>query len=426
MSRSPVTAVVIGAGHRALCYADLSRQHPDRLRIVGVADPDPARRRQTAQRYSFSEDKCFRTAEELAQQPAFADAAINGTMDRDHVPTTLPLLRAGYHVLLEKPITPIKRELLDLEGTVRRTGRKVMIGHVLRYAPFYVEIKKRLLAGEIGRILSIETAENVSYHHMAVGFVRGKWRNRDSSAPMLLAKCCHDLDLLCWYMSGIAPQRVASFGNLMHFRPENAPPGSGTRCLADCEIEAGCPYSARKNYIEQNLWGMYAWQSLEHIEDLAEQKKIESLKSDNPHGRCVWRCDNDVVDHQSVIVEYADGVVATHNMFANTSRPCRTIHIVGTAGEIRGAMEDGHFFIHKPDARAGHEFSEERIDINVSNDMHGGGDMRLADDFVRVVSGRNGSISSTDIHDSIHGHMIAFAADDSMLQKRMIELNDIQ
>jgi predicted dehydrogenase len=358
----------------------------------------------------------------MAEQPAFADAAINGTMDRQHVPTTLPLLEAGYDILLEKPICPTQEELLGLLAAVRRTGGKVIVGHVLRYAPFYVEIRKRVAAGEIGDLLSIHTAENVSYHHMAVGFVRGKWRRRDDSNPMLMSKCCHDLDLAAWMKSGIAPVAVASLGSLTYFRPDSAPPGSGTRCLVDCSIEETCPYSARKNYLEQGLWGFYAWEPIEHLANPTVEDKLESLRTTNPYGRCVWRCDNDVVDHQSVIMEFEDGCVATHEMTGGTSRPCRTMHLRGTVGEIEGTLEEGAFVVRHPDARRGHEYVETPVDLSVSADMHGGGDLRLVEDFVRVVRGDAPSISTTQITDSVNGHLIAFAADRAMNEKRVVEV----
>ncbi len=425
MNREPVSAVIVGAGHRGIGYGSYSHTHPDELKIVGVADPVAGRREHTAELFGLPPEACFATAAELAARPRFADAAINGTMDRQHVATALPLLEAGYDVLLEKPICPTREELLTLLATARRTGRKLMIGHVLRYAPFYVELKRRLSAGEIGQVTAIHTSERVSYHHMATAFVRGRWRRRDESNPMLLAKCCHDLDLIAWYMSGVAPTRVASFGSRMHFRADRAPAGAGMRCLVDCQIEAACPYSARKNYVEQGLWGMYAFECLEHIPDPDEATKLESLRTDNPFGRCVWHCDNDVVDHQSVIAEFADGAVASHDMVTGTARPCRTIHVVGTTGEFEGTLEDGRFVIRRPDARAGHEFSEEPVDLNVSDDGHGGGDTGLVTDFVRVVRGEPASLSTSSIEDSVYGHLIAFSADDAMRGHQVVAVEDI-
>jgi len=422
MPQEPLRAVIIGAGHRSVLYASYSKTHPEELQVVGVADPDPVRRERTAQEYALPAERVFLTAEELAARPRFAEVAINGTMDRDHVPTTLPLLEAGYHVLLEKPICPTREELPALLAASRRTGTKVMICHVLRFAPFYAAIRERVAAGEIGDLLSVQTVENVSYHHMAVGFVRGKWNRRATSNPMLMAKCCHDLDLICWMKSGVTPTRVASFGGLSYFRPERAPEGSGERCLVDCAIERDCDYSAHKHYIEQGLWSYYAWECLEHLGTPTVEQKLESLKTDNPYGRCVWRCDNDVVDHQAVAVDFADGSVATHNMTGGVARPCRSMHLIGTHGEIQGTMEEGRFAIRHNDARPGHEYAEEIVDLTVSRDMHGGGDLRLVADFLRVVRGEPASLSTTDLMDSANGHLIAFAADEAMAEGKVVEL----
>lgn len=425
MSEHKIRAVLVGVGHRAVLYGSYALGHPEQMQVVGVADPDEGRRDRVAAMFGVPPARCYRTAAELAAQPRFADVAINGTMDRQHVPTTLPLLEAGYDVLLEKPVAPTREELLELWATVTRTGRKLMVCHVLRYAPFYAAVRERVLAGEIGEIIQVRTLETVSYHHMAVGFVRGKWNRRDRSNPMLLAKCCHDLDLMCWMKSGHRPVSVASHGGLMCFRPEKAPPGSGTRCLVDCEIEADCAYSARKHYIEQDLWRFYAWEPLEPFEDLTLEDRLASLRGDNPYGRCVWRCDNDVVDHQSVIVEFEDGCVGSHDMVGAASRPCRKMHLIGTLGEIEGTMEEGAFVVRHPDARAGHEYSEVRVDVNVSGHMHGGGDLRLVEDFMAVVRGEPASISTTDLADSLYGHLIAYAADEAMLGRRVVSVEQV-
>ena len=191
----------------------------------------------------------------------------------------------------------------------RRHGRKVVICHVLRFAPFYAAIRQQVLDGVIGDILNVQTIEHVSYHHMAVAFLRGKWAQKSAcGSSMLMSKCCHDLDLIAWTKSGVLPRSVSSFGSNIQFRPENAPKGAGTRCLVDCPIEADCLYSARKHYIDYpERWRFYVWDTLEEIESPTIEQKIESLKGDNLYGRCVWRCDNDVVDHQSVVVEFEDG-----------------------------------------------------------------------------------------------------------------------
>ncbi|MDC3290996.1 Gfo/Idh/MocA family oxidoreductase [Euryarchaeota archaeon] len=208
---SRVRAVLVGLGHRTACYASYALQHPEEMEVVGLADPDSDRLAIFAEKYGIPNDKCFSSSQELAAIPRFGDIAINGTMDEVHVETTIPLVEAGYHVLLEKPIAPNSSELNLLDAAVTKAGVKVAICHVLRYAPFYNDIQQRIVAGEIGEIIHIHSTENVSYHHMAVAFVRGKW-NKRAVNPIMLAKCCHDLDLICWFNSGIKPSKISSMG----------------------------------------------------------------------------------------------------------------------------------------------------------------------------------------------------------------------
>ena len=422
MPRFPVTAIVVGAGHRSIGYAEYALRHPDRLRIVGVADPVALRREAVAAAHGLPADRRFASFEDLLAVPPFADAVINGTMDGMHYRSALPLIRQGYHMLLEKPIAGTEHEVRELIDAARSGGRTVMICHVLRYAPFYAKVKELVRDDEIGEIIAIHSTENVSYHHMAVGFIRGRWRRRDQSNPILLAKCCHDLDILAWLMSGVPPARVASFGSLRQFRPENAPPGSAERCLDGCRIEPTCPYSARANYVEQGLWSFYAWEPIEHIANPTDEQKLESLRTDNPFGRCVWRCDNDVVDHQTVAVEFANGVTASHDLFGATARPCRTIHIVGSRGEIEGNMEAGWLVVRHARAERGHEYREEPVALSVTGDGHGGGDERLVADFVATLAGEPASQGATRIEDSLNGHLIAFAADRAMREHSVVEI----
>ncbi|MEE2657004.1 MAG: Gfo/Idh/MocA family oxidoreductase [Candidatus Latescibacterota bacterium] len=426
----PLTAVIIGAGHRALTYASYSKYHPDQLHIVGVADLLPRRRELVQREYNLPEDRLFTSAADLAKVARFADIAINGTMDHQHVPTSLPLLEAGYHLLLEKPFATTVAELWQLVGAARRNKCHVSICHVLRYAPFYAAIREQVATGTIGDLINIQAVEHVSYHHMAVGFVRGKWSQESyCRSSMLMAKSCHDLDLIAWMHSGVPAQRVSSFGNNLQFSAHRAPENSGTQCLVDCPIEADCLYSARKHYIDHpERWSFYVWDSLEHLENPTMEDKVESLKTGNPYGRCVWKCDNDVVDHQSVMIEFADGVSATLNMIGGSAKPTRSLHILGTRGEIQGVLEDSRFVIRHIDPRSGHEYSEEVVDLKVGGDMtgafggHGGGDMRLVKDFLKVVRGESPSLSTTSIEDSVTGHLIGFSADRARREGHVVEV----
>ena len=418
----PLKAVIIGAGHRALTYASYAEREPEALEIVGMADPNPLRRKQTGDRFGIPQERRFETAEALSAVEKFADCAINGTMDHQHVETSLPLLHAGYDLLLEKPFATGADEMWQLVNAAREHNRKVMICHVLRYAPFYYAIRQRLATGEIGHVINVQTVEHVSYHHMAVGFVRGKWNNKEKChSSMLMAKCCHDLDLIMWMKSGVNPEMVSSFGANTQFRPEMAPEGAGDRCLVDCEIESDCLYSARKHYIDHpKRWAFYVWDSLEHIESPTIEDKVASLEGDSLYGRCVWKCDNDVVDHQSVTIHFEDGCTATHNMVGGTARPSRSIHLIGTKGEIQGVFEDGRFCVRHIDTRPSHEYSEEWVDLNEGGDMHGaigghgGGDLRLVKDFVDLVNGGEPSLACTRIEDSVNGHLTGFLADEAM------------
>ena len=418
-----ITAVLIGLGHRSVGYASYADTRPDELQIVAVAEPDSIRRERYAKRFGIEEKNCFENADALAAAGKLADVAINGTMDEIHVETTVPLLDAGYDVLLEKPIAPSKEQLAILEDAVQRTGQKVVICHVLRYAPFYVAIKERVANREIGDIMHIHTTENVSYHHMAVAFIRGKW-NREEINPMLLAKCCHDLDLICWMKSGIQPKKVASFGGRHFFTSENAPEQASTHCI-DCEIERGCDYSALRHHVDNGWWPFYALAGDENyesgVENSDEEKRIHVAQSE--YGRCVWHCDNNVVDRQSVIVEFEDGCVATHDMVTNSAKGARRIQITGTKGEIYGDMIEGSIVVSKPGATKGEETIVEGINIDLSGDLHGGGDLRLVADFLSVVRGDGGSISTTSLSDSINSHLIAYAADVAMREERVVSID---
>ena len=418
-----ITAVLVGLGHRSVGYATYADSHPDELQIVGVAEPDEVRRARYAERFGVGPENCFASAEELAAVERFADVAINGTMDEIHVETTVPLLEAGYDVLLEKPIAPNKDQLNLLDDAVKRTGRKVVICHVLRYAPFYAAIKQRVADGEIGDIMHIHTTENVSYHHMAVAFIRGKW-NRKETNPMLLAKCCHDLDLICWMKTGIEPKKVASFGGRHYFTEDNAPDGSAKRCV-DCSIERDCDYSAIRHHVDQGMWSFYALAGEANYEreGVADEDVMRAHVAGSDYGRCVWHCDNDVVDRQSVIIEFEDGCVATHDMVTNSAKGTRRIQITGTKGDIFGDMMGGKFTISKPGAVAGSEAIVEEIQIDLQGDLHGGGDLRLVADFLSVVRGDGGSISTTSLSDSINSHLIAYAADVAMREERVVTID---
>lgn len=424
MEQKPVSAIIVGAGHRAFVYSELAITNPELLKIVGVADPNPVRRKKAMEHFGFGEDMCFENAEELAKHGKLADAVINGTMDEQHLETAIPLLDCGYDMLLEKPFAPNENEMRQIVECAKKNNSKVMICHVLRYTPFYYSIKERIVSGEIGDIINIQTTEHVSYHHLSTSYVRGKWANSQKChTTMLLAKCCHDLDIMMWMMSETKPKKISSFGGKYQFKIENAPKNAGTICMKDCPLVDTCVYSTKRLYIDHpDRWAFYVWDALENKENPTIEDKIALMKSDNPYARCIYKCDNDVVDHQSVLVEFESGATGTHNMVGGSAEPRRNIHIVGTKGEIFGNFEESKFTVLKinpsPDAH-NEECDVEEVDLKVSGDMvgayggHGGGDERLAEDFVKFIRGEDPSLACTSIFDSVAGHLSVYLADES-------------
>lgn len=424
MQNKPITAIIVGAGHRSFVYSKLALTNPEMLKIVGVADPNPVRRKKAMETFGFGEDMCFESAQELAKKGKIADTVINGTMDEQHLETAIPLLDAGYDMLLEKPFAPNEDEMRQIVECARKNNSKVMICHVLRYTPFYYGIKERIVNGEIGDIINIQTTEHVSYHHLSTSYIRGKWANKDKChTTMLLAKCCHDLDIMMWMMADTKPTQISSFGGKFQFKPENAPKNAGTICMKDCPLVDKCVYSTKRLYIDHpDRWAFYVWDALEGKENITIEDKIALMKSDSPYARCIYKCDNNVVDHQSVLINFANGATGTHNMVGGSAEPRRNIHIIGTKGEIFGNFEDSKFTVLKinpsPDAH-NEECDVEEVDLRVTGDMvgayggHGGGDERLAEDFVKYIRGEKPSLACTSIFDSVAGHLSVYLADES-------------
>lgn len=424
MENRPITAIIVGAGHRSFVYSELAKTNPEMLKIVGVADPNPIRRKKAMDYFGFKEDMCFENAEELAKKGKLADTVINGTMDEQHLETAVPLLDAGYDMLLEKPFAPNEEEMRQIVNCAKKNNSKVMICHVLRYTPFYYAIKERIVNGEIGDIINIQTTEHVSYHHLSTSYIRGKWANSDKChTSMLLAKCCHDLDIIMWMMSETKPKQISSFGGKFQFKPENAPKEAGTICMKDCPLVDTCVYSTKRLYIDHpDRWAFYVWDALEGKKNISIEDKIALMKSDSPYARCIYKCDNNVVDHQSVLINFESGATGTHNMVGGSAEPRREIHIIGTKGEIFGNFEESKFTVLKidpsPDAH-NEECDVEEVDLRVTGDMvgayggHGGGDERLAADFVKFIRGEKPSLACTSIFDSVAGHLSVYLADKS-------------
>ena len=243
----PIRGLLFGAGDRGMnAYGRFALAHPDRFQFAAVAEPQAERRERFARTHHISPEHCYSTWQEALAAGRIADVVVNCTQDQMHYSSGMTALQAGYDMLLEKPITPILNEAVELVRTAEQLGRRMMIGHVLRYTEFFKAVRAILQSNELGQLVTVSWRENVAAYHMAHSYVRGNWRTSREAAPMILAKCCHDLDLLTWYL-GEPIQELSSTGGLRHFRVENAPAGAPARCTDGCPAEATCPFYARES-----------------------------------------------------------------------------------------------------------------------------------------------------------------------------------
>ncbi len=424
MHQFPIRAVIVGGGHRADIYAELALTKPEKLRIVGLVDPSPDRTEYLKEKYGIPEQNCFSSVEQLCQRERLGELVINGTMDQLHVPTAVPTLQKGYDLLLEKPLAVSREEMDTLCRVAKENGRQVHICHVLRYTDFYSRIKKLILDGEIGRPISLSMSEHVAYAHMGVSFVRGKWRSRSACfAPMLLAKSCHDLDLMTWLMEPYRPVAVSSFGTNLQFTKENKPIDAPHRCYDGCPHIDTCPYSAKSNYAEHDFWSMYAFRATE-VQALSYEEKEERLKGDNPFGICAWDFDReDNVDHQTVNVSFEGGATATFSMVGGAARAQRSLHLVGTLGEIIGVFEDNRITLRKIAPHHKEWFEETVIETtSTAGGAHAGGDMALIESFVDILGGKEPDYRACDLDSAANAYRIAFAAEVSKNEERTVWL----
>jgi predicted dehydrogenase len=401
------TFAVLGAGGRGGTYARWIAEHPDRARVVAVAEPRDFQRNRIAQIHGLSDDRQFRAWEDLLAAGRLADAVIVATQDAHHVAPAVAAARAGYHILLEKPMAPDPKGCREIVDAVHAAGVHLAVCHVMRYTPYTRLVKGIVDSGRIGAVMSVQHLEPVGFWHQAHSFVRGNWRREDESSPMLLAKSCHDIDWLR-HIVGRPIERVSSFGHLSHFRADQAPEGAGERCV-DCRIEDECPYSAKRFYLQRVREGRLAWPVNVITDDTTEAGVLAALR-DGPYGRCVYHCDNDVVDHQVVNLEFSGGISANFTMTAFTKSEDRKTRIFGTHGTIHGDGEKVEVFNFRTEQTEVFDVPSLGADAATG---HGGGDAGLMDAFARALASGDfsGVLSGPD--ESLETHLAVFAAEDA-------------
>lgn len=397
----PVTVITLGAGNRGNVYGNYAVSYPGEMDIIGVAEPIAIRNERYAKKHNIPDENRFNTWEDVFKKPKFADAVIISTPDNLHYGPCMAALNAGYDVLLEKPISPSEKECRDILNLARKTGRIVAVCHVLRYAPYFVKLREIMQSGAIGDIISMQHLEPIEHIHMSHSYVRGNWHNRNATTPIILAKSCHDLDIMRW-MIGKPCTRIVAIANLKWFRKENAPAGSTDRCMNGCAVESTCPYSAMKIYYRERGWL--------HVFDLPEDKDkqgeliLEKLRTTN-YGRCVYKMDNNQEDHYISSMEFEGGITANFSMEAFTSYAGRRTRVMGSMGDIVGDMETFTVTDFRTKKSTVHDSS--------SGDGHGGGDWRLVRDWLQAVSQHNPALLTSTIDASIESHVMGFMAEKS-------------
>ena len=406
-----ITVAIAGLGSRGLeTYARCLEQYPDRAELVAIADIRPDRVQVAAERYGIAPEGCYDSVESLLQQPRLADVLFICTPDDLHYQPAIDALKKGYHLLLEKPAARTVAECRHIAELAEQMQRQVIVCHVLRYTVFYQTIKELIDQGRVGQIMNVQGIERVCYWHQAHSFVRGNWHVAADTTPMILAKCCHDMDMLLW-LTGKKAERVTSFGHLTHFTGACMPQGAAERCGDDCPAAQTCPYNAQKFYLDTFEKGGDCW-PVNVVAPEPTREKILAALATGDYGRCAYRMNNDVVDHQVVNMLLEDDVTIAFTMTAFTATGGRCIRICGTAGEIAADMESNIIRM-RP---FGGE--EETIDVRkLTSDFsgHAGGDARMISDLLDLLEGKGMSPALTTIARSVESHYVALAAEESRL-----------
>ena len=415
-----VKLLIIGAGNRGHKYSEYSKHYPEKLEVVGVAEPRADYRKLLVDKCNINSEYVFSTWEDAVKKEKFADAVLIATQDREHLEPAIAFAEKGYHILLEKPMAVTPEECQAIYDSVHDKNIFFGVCHVLRYTPYTKKIKEIIDSGQIGEIVSMQRLEPVGFWHYAHSYIRGNWRNEEEASFMLLAKSCHDIDWI-HYIMGKKCTAVSSFGSLKHFKKENQPKEASNRCL-ECEIEKTCPYSAKKIYLDFNECDENnGWPNNVLTSDTSEEGVLKALK-EGPYGRCVYACDNDVVDNQIVNMQFEDGSTASLIMTAFTEKDDgRRTTIFGTKGEIKGNGADSievYDFLTR-------EANRYDIDLNALGDAggHGGGDFGLMEHFIDAIAQEKPELILSGPKETLDSHLLTFFAEQSRLEGKVIHID---
>lgn len=410
----PVELVMVGAGNRGyLAYGAFAERNPSQAKFVAVVEPDDARRGRFANAHRIPKARQFRSWEDIAGRPPLAPALINATLERAHRASTLGLLAAGYEMLLEKPMAITPGECIEIAAAAESQGRLLQIAHVLRYAPFFVALREIIASGRLGAIVSVDWRENLAYWHYAHSYVRGSWANTARAGPMILTKCCHDLDLLVWIFGRC--ELLSSSGSLTHFTRDAVGPEIPERCTDGCPIAEACPYFAPRVYLDRLRTKPDSFAVAAVTLDRTPEGVMRALET-GPYGRCVYRSDNDVVDHQVVLMRFAYGLSVSLTMQGSSHVEGRTVRIDGTRATLLANESRAEIEIH--DHRTG---NVEHIAKPRGVGGHGGGDEGLMRAFVGAINGDRATVL-TSAREAVASHLLAFAAEEARVTGQAVDM----
>lgn len=417
-----LTAAILGYGNRGSTYAKFAIDNPDKLEIVAVAEPLAVRKSEAKKNHALSDEAIYDDWRDFAALPKKADFVIISMQDNMHYEPALACIEKGYNILLEKPMAPTARECRDIAEAAEKKGVKVVVCHVLRFTQFYRMLKDIVDSGKLGDVVSIDSVEGVEFKHQSHSFVRGNWRNSKESSPMILAKSCHDTDMLQWLV-GKPCKKVQSFGSLYYFNKEHRPSGAPDYCVQGCPVGEECPYNAVKLYYDDKDNAWFRSVAADTLENPTDEEVMAAI-TNGPYGRCVFNCDNDVVDHQVVNMEFEGGCTVSFTMNAFNDGG-RTIRIFGTKGELKGYMDTGKAAVFTFEDRK----TEEYDSANTGSDLttgHGGGDEGIMHELMKYFNDEKVSKSVSSIRTSYLNHLISLAAEESRTTGKVIDFDEFE
>lgn len=417
-----LSVIVMGGGNRGGSYLKAMHKMPKKFKVAAIAEPVKEKREYLRDLCNVPHDMCFESYDELLSLPKMADIALICTQDKMHFEPAMNAIEKKYDLLLEKPIAPTPLECFKISEAAKKNNVKVLVCHVLRYTPFYKSVKKFIDSGKLGDIINVSHTEGVGNVHMSHSYVRGNWRRSDESSPMLLAKCCHDVDLIQWLL-GENCTKVQSFGSRTYFREENAPEGATKHCLDGCPHKDTCFYYAPSLYNMGTGEANHFKKIVANTYEPVSNEEFNEILKTSPYGRCVYYCDNDVVDHQIVNMQFGKDKHVTLTMSA-FNKGGRASRFMGTKGELNANMEKQSMEFYDFAARETTELydADSVFDQTIAGG-HGGGDFGIIEDLYDYIANDNPTNSISDISVSCLSHLICFAAEESRLSDTVVDMD---